>query len=172
MGLFSEMLDEERIKEGFQGSENVLMITCPGCACESLSYTEGLPCRSIDQGKDMEHSAVAVHTVRDKWDGILKQMEKNVTHISVAFPCEMFDTERQRIADKMQGIDTLAILCCSSGCVAIKDMLPDFKGTFVPMMKTSGTFVFKLILDETGENSKVDPKTARVMRFSGKCHSD
>lgn len=166
MGLFSEMLAEERIKDGFKESKNILMITCPGCACESLSYSEGLPCRSLEQGKDMEHSAIAVHMVRDKWDEILKQMKKNVTHISVAFPCEMFDTERERILDKLQGNDTVAILCCSSGCIAIKDMLPDFNGPFVPMMKSTGTFVFRLVLDETGKNSKVDRQTARVVRFS------
>lgn len=166
MGLFCEMLDKERIKNSFTNSSNVLMVTCPGCACESLSYTEGLPCRAIEQGKDMEHSAIAVHVVRDKWDEILKQMELNVKHISVAFPCEMFDTDRELIIDKSEGIDTVAVLGCSSALIAIRDMLLDFKVTIVPMMKTSGTFVFKLIPDETGQYSKVDQKTARVIRLS------
>lgn len=166
MGLFSEMLDEKRIKDGFKDSGHVLMITCPGCACESLSYTEGLPCRALESGKDMEESAVAVQRVRDQWDRVLKEDGKKVTHISVAFPCEMFYTERERILEKLQDADTIALLCCSSGYVAVKDMLPDFLGRFVPMMKTTGTFVFKLVLDESGKNSKVEQETARVIKFS------
>lgn len=166
MGLFSEMLDKERIEASFKGSEHLLMITCPGCACESLSYTEGLPCRALESGKDMEESALAVHMVRDQWDAVLKEAGKKVTHISIAFPCEMFDTERERILEKIQDADTIALLCCSSGYVAVRDMLPDFQGTFVPMMKTTGTFVFKLVLDESGKNSKVEQDTARVIKFS------
>ena len=166
MGLFSEMLNEDRILKSVNDSENILMITCPGCACESLSYTEGLPCRAIVQGKDMEHSALAVHMVRDKWNEKLKEMGKKVSHISVAFPCEMFDTDRIQIINKLEGNDTVAVLACSSGFVAINDMLPELKGKIVPMMKTTGTFVFKLVSDETGENSMVDQKTARVIRNS------
>jgi len=166
MGLYSEMLDQNRIKNSFKDSKKVLMITCPGCACESLSYTEGLPCRALQQGKDMEHSALAVHMIRDRWDAVLKQMGLQVSHISIAFPCEMFDTDRNLILEKLNDNDTVAVLSCSSGYLAIRDMLPDFRGKIVPMMRTSGTFVFKLVPDETGENSKVDQKTARVVRFS------
>ncbi|OAA87958.1 MULTISPECIES: hypothetical protein [Clostridium] len=165
MGLYSEMLDEQRIKNMFQGSKNVLVITCPGCACESLSYSDDLPCRSLDQNKDMVHSAIAVHRIRDKWNKILETMNINVNNISVAFPCEMFDTERESIWKELNDIDTIAILACSSAYVAIKGMLPEFKGKFIPMMRTVGTFVFTLIKDETGLNSKVDRKTAKIQRF-------
>ncbi|MEA4893092.1 MAG: hypothetical protein VB085_11110 [Peptococcaceae bacterium] len=168
MGLFSEMLDEGRIRSSLQNSKNVLMITCPGCACESLSFSEDLPCRALEQGKDMEHSAIAVHRVRDRWDVALREMGIGVEHVSIAFPCEMFDTDRERIVQLAREKDTIAVLACGSGFIAIRDMFPDFKGKLVPMMRTAGTFVFRLVPDETGENSKVDQKTARVMRFSDK----
>jgi hypothetical protein len=165
MGLFSEMLDEQKIRQSFADVKNVLMITCPGCACESLSYSENLPCRALQQGKDMEHSALAVHMIRDKWDAILQEMGIQVSHLTIGFPCEMFDTDRQIIADNLDGKDAIGVLCCSSGYVGLKDAYPDFPGKMVPMMKTAGTFVFRLVPDETGENSKVDRDTARVIRF-------
>lgn len=165
MGLYSEMLDEQRIKKNFQDAQKILMITCPGCACESLSYAKDLPCRSLEVGKDMEHSALAVHMVRDEWNERLVDMGKEVTHISIAFPCEMFDTDRNQISAQLTDHDTVAVLCCMSGCIAIKDMLPAFEGRIVPMMKTSGSFVFRLVRDETGKNSKVERETARIMRF-------
>ena len=168
MGLFSEMIDAERIKSTFRGGKNVLMITCPGCACESVSYTEDWPCRALEQGKDMEHSALAIHRMRDKWDEILRDMGLTVSHITIAFPCEMFDTDRAQIMEAISGCDTVGVLCCGSGCVAIRDMLDALDIRIVPMMKTSGTFVIRLVKDETGLNSKVDRESARIVRFSKK----
>ena len=171
MGLFSEMLDEGKIRTSLRNSNNILMITCPGCACESLSYTEDLPCRALEQGKDMEHSAIAVHRVRDRWDSLLREEGKRVEHVSIAFPCEMFDTDREQIFRLARGKDTVAVLACASGFIAIRDMFPDFAGRLIPMMRTAGSFVFRLVPDETGENSKVDRTTARIMRFSDKNHN-
>ena len=34
------------------------------------------------------------------------------------------------------------------------------------MMKTSGTFVFKLVPDQTGKNTTIDKNSARVVRFA------
>jgi hypothetical protein len=168
MGLFSEMLEESKILNRCAGSKNILMITCPGCACESLSYTEDLPCRALNQGKDYEKNAFAVHQIRDKWNEKLTQMGMNVNHLTIAYPCEMFDTECELIRKSLSDNDTIAILACSSGYLGIKDILPDFKGKYVPMMKTSGTFVFKLVKDETGQYSKVDKDSARIIRFREK----
>jgi hypothetical protein len=142
------------------------MITCPGCACESLSYSEDLPCRALKHGKDMEHSALAVHMTRDKWDAIFRKEGKTLTHITIAFPCEMFDTDRELILEKLGENDAAAVLACSSGFIGIKDLLSTYKGRVVPMMKTAGTFVFRLISDEQGEYSKVDKETARIVKFS------
>lgn len=165
MGLYSKMLNEQTIRQSFEGAKNILMVTCPGCACESLSYSENLPCRSLQQGKDMEHSALAVHMVRDKWDAILRDMGIEVFHLTIGFSCEMFDTDRQKIAHDLAGKDTIGVLCCSSGYVGLKDAYPDFPGKLIPMMRTAGTFVFRLVRDETGENSKVDRATARVISY-------
>jgi len=166
MGVFCEMLSEDMLRANFRNSKKVLMITCPGCACESLSYTEGFPCRSLEQGKDMVHSAIAVHRVRDKWDSILTEMNVQVSHVTVMFPCEMFDTDRDLILNKIYGNDTIAVLACFSGHAAIKNMLSDFGGKIVLMMKTTGLFVFRLVPDETGKNSIVDQNTTKIVHFS------
>jgi hypothetical protein len=142
------------------------MITCPGCACESLSYSEDLPCRALKHGKDMEHSALAVHMIRDKWDAILRKEKKSLTHITITFPCEMFDTDRKLILEKLGTNDTVAVLACSSGFIGIRELLSAYKGRIVPMMQTAGTFVFRLISDGQGEYSKVDRETARIVKFS------
>ena len=147
------------------------MVTCPGCACESLSYTEGLPCRALDQGKDMEHSALAVHMVRDRWHAILTGLGKEVSHISIAFPCEMFEPDRAAILERLAGNDTVAILACSGAFVALRDLLASHTARgirLVPMMKTTGTFIFRLVYDETAENSMVEKDTARILNFSEK----
>lgn len=158
------MLDKQRILRDFEDSQKILMITCPGCACESLSYSENLPCRSIMQGKDMEQSAIAIHQVRDRWDRLLKELGKEVKHLTVAFPCGMFDTDRELIIESLDNCDTVAVLGCSSAFIGIKDTLDPFhSGKFVPMMKTTGTFVLRLVKDETGENSIVDQDSARII---------
>lgn len=167
MGLYSELLDENRIKKMLVKSQQVLMVTCPGCACESLSYSEDIPCRLIEGGNDMEQNAVAVNEVKKRWDEWLKQMGKTVTHVSIVFPCEMFDDERQKIFDAMtkQDHDTIVILACTSAYIALKDILPQFKGKFVQMMHTKGSFIFRLVKDETGRYSKVERKSARINKY-------
>lgn len=166
MGLFSEMLDDEKILRRLEGSNKILILTCPGCSCESLSYSLGLPNRSLAQGKNMEESAVAIHSMRLRWEKLLRNAGKEVRHISIAFPCEMYETDRELIRSSVQDADTVAILACSSGFLGIRDMFKGVDLNFVPMMKTSGTFVFKLITDESGAHSVVDKSTARIVRFS------
>lgn len=166
MGLFSEMLDDEKIISRLKDSKKVLILTCPGCSCESLSYSLGLPNRSLAQGKNMEESAVAIHAMRVKWEEIIKKASKAVKHISIAFPCEMYETDRELIRNSVGDADTIAILACSSGFLGIRDMFKGRDLNFVPMMKTSGTFVFKLVTDESGEHSVVDRDTARIVRFN------
>ena len=166
MGLFSQMLDDERIISRLKNSKKVLLLTCPGCSCESLSYSLGLPNRSLAQGKNMEESAVAIHLMRVRWEEIIKKAGKEVRHISIAFPCEMYETDREYIRNSVGDVDTIAILACSSGFLGIRDMFKGRNLNFVPMMKTSGTFVFQLITDESGEHSIVDRESARIVRFS------
>ncbi len=167
MGLFSEMLGEERIDRSLANSRVILIITCPGCACESLSYSYNLPNRSLKEGKDMEHSALAVHLIRDRWDERLRLSAKEVKHITISFPCEMYDSDCDRIISALDGVDTVAVLSCSSGFIGIRDLLLVNRPNMlvVPMMKTSGTFVFRLVTDEDGENCKVDHTSARIVRF-------
>lgn len=165
MGLFSEMRAEQKILEDLKDAKKVLIISCPGCACESLSYTEGLPCRSLEETKDMEKNAYAIYAMKSKWEEQLKQIGKTVSSISVVFPCEMFDTQRAQIYEAVKEHDAVAVLSCSSGMVAIHDMFPEKDFKLVPMMKTSGSFVFRLIKDDSGKFSKVDKKTARIHKI-------
>jgi hypothetical protein len=170
MGLFSEMLPARKIKESLTEAGKVLMITCPGCACESLSYSEGLPCRALARGKNLEQSAIAVHRVRDRWDEIVRDMGKTTRHVTIAFPCEMFDTDRENIFaaldDGGNPADTVAALACSSGFAAIRELLKGLNVRIVPMMKTTGTFIFRLVPSASAEESVVDREGARITRFS------
>jgi len=165
MGLYSIMLDEQRIRDMVGDGQDILIISCPGCACESLSYGEGLPNRLLEQGKDMDSSAVAVNLVRTRWEEMLRAMGKRVDHLSVVFPCEMFDTERENILAALSGHDTVMILACGSAYTGIRDILSDWYGKIVPMMQTKGSFVFRLVKDESGKYSKVEQETARINRF-------
>lgn len=165
MGLYSVLLDENRILQAVEGAKNILLISCPGCACESLSYKEDLPNRLLEQGKDMDASAVAVSLVRARWVKKLRGLGKQVDELSVVFPCEMFETDRQSILGTLPGHDTVMILACGSAYIAIRDILADYRGTIVPMMQTKGSFVFKLVRDESGKYSKVEKESARINKF-------
>lgn len=166
MGLYSVMRSEAQILEGAKNARDILIISCPGCACESLSYEEDLPCRLLEQGKDMDASAVAVNIVRTQWVNKLEGRGCAVDYLSVVFPCEMFDTEREQILAVLPGHDTVMILACGSAYIGIRDILKDFKGRIIPMMQTKGSFVFRLVKDETGKHSKVERASARINSFA------
>ncbi len=166
MGLFSQMLEDERILKALEPYEKILIVSCPGCACESLSYTEDLPNRRIEQLADMDANAVAVNIVRGQWVERLASLGKQVNYVSVVFPCEMFDSEREKIFEALGDHQVIAVLACSSAWLGIRDMLEGITLPIVPMMKTSGSFVFKLVKDETGEFSKVDIASARINTFA------
>lgn len=165
MGLYSVMLDEKRILDMVGDAQRILLISCPGCACESLSYGENLPNRLVEQGKDMDSSAVATKLVRTRWEEMLRAMGKQVDSLSVVFPCEMFDPDRESILQALPGHDTVMLLACGSAYIGIRDILKDFKGKIVPMMQTKGSFVFKLVRDESGKYSKVEQASARIHPF-------
>ena len=162
MGLYSVMRDENLLLTAAQSARSILMISCPGCACESLSYEEDLPNRLLEQGKDMDSSAVAVNMVRTRWVDRLTAMGKQVDTLSVVFPCEMFDTDREAILSALPGHDTVMILACGSAYIGIQDILKEYQCTIIPMMHTKGSFVFRLVKDETGKHSKVERATARI----------
>ena len=166
MGLYSIMLDEQRIRDMVGDGQDILIISCPGCACESLSYGEGLPNRLLEQGKDMDASAVAVNIIRTQWVNKLEGLGYQVDYISVVFPCEMFDTDREEILKAIPGRDTVMILACGSAYIGIRDILKDYQGKIIPMMQTKGSFVFRLVKDGTGKHSKVERESARINRFS------
>ena len=166
MGLYSVMRDEAQILKEAKDAKNILIISCPGCACESLSYEEDLPNRLLEQGKDMDASAVAVNIIRTQWVNKLENLGYQVDYLSVVFPCEMFDTEREQILAALPGHDTVMILACGSAYIGIRDILKDYTGKIIPMMQTKGSFVFRLVKDETGKHSKVERASARINSFS------
>ncbi len=166
MGLYSVMREEAQILKEVKDAEKILIISCPGCACESLSYEEDLPNRLLAQGKDMDASAVAVGIIRTRWVNKLEGLGYAVDYLSVVFPCEMFDTDREAILKALPGHDTVMILACGSAYTGIRDILSDYPGRIVPMMQTRGSFVFRLVRDETGKHSKVERESARINRFS------
>lgn len=163
MGLYSEMIEEEKIFERLEDSKNILLITCPGCTCESLSYSEEIPCRKIEE-RDMEKNALATLEVRNKWINKLSNQGKNVKTINVIFPCEMFDDERDKITNNLNNVDTVLILACSSAYVGIKDLIKNKDIKIVPMMKTKGSFVMRLVKDESGANSRIDKENSRIFK--------
>ena len=163
MGLYSEMLNDQRILMDIGDKEKVLIVTCPGCACESLAYKNGGPCRTLAKGKDMDSSAAAVEAVRDRWDEKLSSLGKKVSHVTVSFPCEMFENERRSIIDASEGQEIVAVLGCSSAFLAVYRLLKDknpAKG--IPMMKTLGFFALNLVEDETGSYSVVDKEHSEI----------
>lgn len=167
MGLYSEMLPDDTILSRARKHRRILMLTCPGCACESVSYAKGLPCRALEAGKDMEQSARAIHLLRDEWSERFAALGIEVSHITAAFPCEFFDDERDRVlqAARDARADAVAVLACSSGAVALADIMRDEGVDIIPMMKTAGSFVFRLVPDESGDYSIVDRDSARILRF-------
>ncbi len=169
MGLYSEVLSEDRILKDIGDARNVLIVTCPGCACESIAYRNGGPCRTIAKGNDMDSSAAAVEAVRDEWDARLTALGKNVSHVTVSFPCEMFENERRSIINAAEGADAVAVLGCSSAFLAVHRLLKDINpAKTVPMMKTLGFFALNLIEDESGTHSVVDREHSEVFYFKVK----
>jgi hypothetical protein len=162
------MIADETIIQKIKGFQKILIITCPGCACESLSYDKQLPNRSLTENKGFEHIAIAVHKERDRLAALCNAMGTAVDVITVAFPCELVETECARIEQKARYVDAVCVLACSGGYTGIHDILPEYQGKIIPLMKTLGTFVFHLKVDDSGENSIVEKSNAKILYFSSK----
>jgi hypothetical protein len=160
------MLPDETIIKSVTGMKKAVILTCPGCACESLSYDKQLPNRSLVESKGFENSAIAVHHERDRIVRLLDSRGIMCDMLTAAFPCELLETERERIVQKAQGADAVCVLACTGGFIGIRDILGGFGGKIVPLMKTAGTFVFHLKADAAGQYSMVERDNARILRFS------
>jgi hypothetical protein len=160
------MLTDEKIIQSLKGVKKVLVITCPGCACESLSYDKQLPNRSLVEGKGFENAAVAVHKERDRLLKIFSGAGIETSAITVAFPCELVETDCERIVESAETADAVCALACTGGFLGIRDILPAYNGKIVPLMRTAGTFVFHLKIDEDGAYTIVERENARIVRFS------
>jgi hypothetical protein len=167
MGVFCEMFDDSAIKEKLKGVKSLLMLSCPGCANECLSYAKGIPNRLIScEGKNMEEVNAALRIEGERWASIFKEMGIVAEQHIIAFPCLLFETEIDLIQKSAAGKDAVAVLACSSGFFGIKDILKDFHGKFIPMMKTSGMRAFKLLKDKNNSDYNiVDRESAHITRF-------
>ncbi|GHV80693.1 hypothetical protein AGMMS49944_24840 [Spirochaetia bacterium] len=166
MGVYCQMLEDAAIMKNLTGLKKVLIITCPGCACESLSYDKQLPNRSLAEGKGFENIAIAVHRERDRIAQICAAAGIETDTITVAFPCELVETECERIVLAAENTDAVCVLACSGGFLGIRDIMPDYPGKIIPLMKSAGTFVFHLAIDPAGSYSLVKRQGARILHFA------
>ncbi|MDR1903476.1 MAG: hypothetical protein LBQ88_14520, partial [Treponema sp.] len=83
MGVYCRMIADGVILEQLRGLKRILIIICPGCACESLSYDKQLPNRSLIEGKGFEHIAIAVHKERDRLAALCTAMDITVDSMTV-----------------------------------------------------------------------------------------
>jgi hypothetical protein len=160
------MLSDERIIKNLEDVKTALVLTCPGCACESLSYDKQLPNRSLREGKGFEHIAVAVHKERDRITSLFSKIGIETDTLTVAFPCELVETDCERIIKIAENKDAVCVLACTGGLLGIRDILTSYDGKIMPLMKTVGTFVFHLKVDESGDYTIVEKKNARILHFS------
>jgi hypothetical protein len=165
MGVYAELLSDEEIARLVEGAgTKVLLVTCPGCACESISYAKGVPNRSLAGGKDFEHSALAVHAERDRLERLLRAAGKVVENVTIGFPCEMYDPERELARERAEGKDFVAVLACGGGLLGMRDALEGLATPLIPLMRSVGTFMFRIIKDPCGESTIVDAARSRIIR--------
>jgi hypothetical protein len=166
MGVYCQMLDDEKIIKSLENAKKVLILTCPGCACESLSYDKHLPNRSIHEGKGFENIAVAVHKERDRIINLFSKIGIEADALTVAFPCELVEKDCERIIKTTENKDAICVLACTGGFLGIRDILTSYSGKITPLMRTAGTFVFHLKIDESGDYTIVEKENARILHFS------
>jgi hypothetical protein len=160
------MLTDEKIIKILGDVKRVLILTCPGCACESLSYDKQLPNRSLREGKGFENIAVAVHKERDRIIGLFANIGIETDTLTIAFPCELVETDCERIIKAVENKDAICILACTGGFLGIQDILTSYDGKIRPLMKTVGSFVFHLKIDDSGDYTIVERENARILHFS------
>lgn len=166
MGIYCEPITDEAILKKVQGVKKAALVVCPGCACESLAYYRSLPNRLIStEGKDMEQSAVAVCRESDRLTKLLENKGISVERCMVAFPCEMFENDREKIRKVAEGKDAVLVLACAGGSVGVRNVLSESGIQVVPLMKSVGTFVLYLVHDESEVYSIVDKEKSKIVRF-------
>ena len=168
MGVYCQMLADEKIIKSLENVKKALILTCPGCACESLSYDKRLPNRTLHEGKGFENIAVAVHKERDRIIDLFSRTGIETDTLTVAFPCELVETDCERIIKTVKNKDAICVLACTGGFLGIRDILTSYDGKITPLMRTVGTFVFHLKTDESGEYTIVEKENARILHFSTK----
>jgi hypothetical protein len=162
------MLDDEKIIKSLENVRKALVLTCPGCACESLSYDKRLPNRSLREGKGFENSAIAVHKERDRIIDFLSKTGIATETLTIAFPCELVETDCERMIKIAKNKDAICVLACTGGFLGIRDVLASYDVKITPLMRTVGTFVFHLKTDESGDYTVVERENARILHFSTK----
>jgi hypothetical protein len=160
------MLTDEKIIKSLEDVKTALVLTCPGCACESLSYDKHLPNRSLREGKGFENIAVAVHKERDRIVDLFSKLGIETDTLTVAFPCELVETDCERIIRTAETKDAICVLACTGGFLGIRDILTSYSGKITPLMRTVGTFVFHLKIDDSGDYTIVEKENARILHFS------
>jgi hypothetical protein len=168
MGVYCQMLSDEKIIKSLEDAKKTLILTCPGCACESLSYDKGLPNRSLNEGKGFENIAVAVHKERDRIKEFFLRAGIETNTMTVAFPCELVETDCRQIVKMAGDVDAVCVLACTGGFLGIRDILADYSVKITPLMRSVGTFVFHLKIDDSGDYTFVERENARILHFSAK----
>ncbi|MDR1418767.1 MAG: hypothetical protein LBI86_00130 [Treponema sp.] len=166
MGVYCQMLADEKIMKSLEGVKKALVLTCPGCACESLSYDKGLPNRSLNDGKGFENIAVAVHKERDRIKDFFSRAGIKTNTMTVAFPCELVETDCRQIVKMAEDVDAVCVLACTGGFLGIRDILAGCGVKIAPLMRSVGTFVFHIGIDDSGNYTFVERENARILRFS------
>jgi hypothetical protein len=172
MGVYCQMLSDEKIIKSLEHIKSALVLTCPGCACESLSYDKQLPNRSLREGKGFENIAVAVHKERDRIIDLFSNIGIETDTLTVAFPCELVETDCERIIKLAVNKDAICVLACTGGFLGIRDILASYGGKIAPLMRTVGTFVFHIKIDDSGDYTIVEKKNARILHFSTQGFTD
>jgi hypothetical protein len=163
MGVYSKMLGDEIILKNVAGVNKLVIITCPGCACESLSYNKGLPNRVLKEISGIENAAIAVHIERDRLARLFVELGIVVDTHTSTFPCELTEPECVRIAEKAHGTDAVCVLACSGGFIGVRNVLPRYEGKIIPLMRSTGAFVFRIITAEGGAYSVVEQESAKII---------
>ncbi|MCR1900170.1 hypothetical protein NSA47_14480 [Irregularibacter muris] len=166
MGLYSEMLEKEKIIKNLEDSKKVIIIVCPGCACDSIAYSLDYPDRRVEPSGDMAQDAVAINMVKKEWEEELEKQGKTVGYFWISDPCKLTDFECEDLRRETENYDTVAVLGCPSACAGIHRAIKDSKKKIVPMMKVVGSYVFHMKPDEKNENFYIDKEASYVKLFN------
>lgn len=178
MGVYAVLVSDSNIIKAADSYKSILILGCTSCANVSIAYEKGQPVYQVSVDDSTGKPKLSPYSITKEAERIKGLLEEKGSKVKLDFMSTLCwaSTDRKLsklmgdpgwadpdFADRYSGAEAVIALSCSDGVLGLKSRLgEDVK--IIPVMKTVGTSLVYLTLDESGEFIRVDPEKSLFTR--------